>query len=108
MVSSHAAVAIAATVVLLGACDQTAQHSQDKVSLGTPEGSIGSPTTISPGISTDPSLPAATLVPSADSSAPLQSKANPQGPMSKQEESMAMPKPGQANDHSDPELHPSK
>ena len=108
MVRSHATVAIIATVVLLGACSQATQHSQDNVSLGTPEGSIGSPTTSSPGMSTDTSLPAATSVTPADSPTGLQSKANPQGAMSRQEESMTMPKPGQVNDHSSPTLHPPR
>src|SRR5450759_2643807 len=71
-------------------------------------GSTGSPTATSPGGSTDPSLPAATPVTSADSPASLPSKANPQGAMTKQEESIAMPKPGQVNDHSSPALHPPK
>ena len=71
-------------------------------------GSTGSPTTTSPGMSADPSLPAATPVTSADSPTSLPSKANPQGAMTKQEESMAMPKPGQVNDHSSPALHPPK
>ena len=71
-------------------------------------GSIGSPTTASPGVSTDPSLPAATPITSGASPTSLQSKANPQGVMTKQEESMAMPKPGQAGDESSTALHPPK
>lgn len=48
----------------------------------------------------DPSIPAATPATSAASPTSLQSKANPQGVMTKQEESLGMPRPGQAGDHS--------
>jgi len=71
-------------------------------------GSTGSLTTTSPGASTDPSVPAATPAASADSPTSLQSKANPQGAMTKQEESIGMPKPGQAGDESSEALHPPK
>jgi hypothetical protein len=73
-----------------------------------PTGATGSLTTTSPGGSTDPSVPAATPATSADSPTSLQRKANPQGAMTKQEESMAMPKPGQAGDESSAALHPPK
>ena len=71
-------------------------------------GSTGSPTSASPGTSTDPSLPAAAPITSGASPTSVQSKANPQAVMTKQEESMAMPKPGQAGDHSSPALNPPK
>lgn len=71
-------------------------------------GSTESSTTASPGMSTDPSVPAATPAKSTASPTSLQSKANPQGVMTKQEESIAMPKPGQAGDESSEALHPRK
>jgi hypothetical protein len=71
-------------------------------------GSTGPTTTASPGMSTDPSVPTATPANSTASPTSLQSKANPQGVMTKQEESMAMPRPGQAGDESSPALHPQK
>ena len=64
--------------------------------------------TTASGMFTDASLAVPTPVTSADSSTGLQGKANPQGVMTRQEESMAMPKPGQANDHSSPALHPPR
>ena len=104
------------TALVLSACDRPTVATPTAVvtvpvgpagPTGT-TGSTGSPTATSPGGSTDPSLPAATPVTSADSPTSLPSKANPQGAMTKQEESMAMPKPGQVNDHSSPALHPPK
>jgi len=71
-------------------------------------GSSGSPTTAALGMSTDPSVPAATPANSTASPTSLQSKANPQGVMTKQEESIAMPKPGQAGDESSEALHSPK
>lgn len=71
-------------------------------------GSTGSPTTASPGVSADPSLPSATPGTSAVSPASLQSKADPQKTMTKQEESIAMPMVRQAGDHSTPALNPPK
>jgi len=96
----------------LSACDKpTAVNPAAVVTVPVPgpagpTGATGS--TASPGRSTDPSLPAATPAASSASPAGLQSKANPQGVMTKQEESMAMPKPGQAGDESSEALHPPK
>lgn len=69
-------------------------------------GSLPAPISISPGNSTDTALPAVRPLTPGDLPTGSQSKPNPQGSMSKQEESMTMPKPGQANDHSTPVLHP--
>lgn len=70
-------------------------------------GSIPAPISTAPGNSTDTSLPAVKPVTPGDLlSTGSQNKPNPQGSMTKQEESMAMPKPGQANDHSTPVLNP--
>lgn len=69
-------------------------------------GSVPAPISTTPGTPIDSSLPAVKPVTSADLPTGSQSKPNPQGSMSSQEESMSMPKPGQANDHSTPVLHP--
>ena len=69
-------------------------------------GSIPAPISTAPGNSTDTSLPAVKPVTPGDLPTGSQNKPNPQGSMTKQEESMAMPKPGQANDHSTPVLNP--
>lgn len=71
-------------------------------------GSIESPMSLSPSKALDPSRPAEKPAAPADLPTGSQSKPNPQGDMTKQEESAAMPKPGQANDHSTPVLHPPK
>ena len=93
----------AALVVLaLGACDRP--------TVVTPVAVVAVPAPIpgSAGPSTDPSVPAAMSVSAGGSPASVQGKANPLAAMTKPEESMAMPKPGQANDHSSPALHPPK
>lgn len=95
----------------LSACDRPTVANPPAVVAAPAAGFVGlsgSPATASPGMVTDPSLPAATPITSATTPASLQNKANPQGAMTKQEESMAMPKPGQAGDHSSPALHLQK
>ena len=101
----------------LGACDKpTVVPPAAVVTVPAPgpvgaigaTGSTGSLATTSPGGSTDPSVPAATPATSTTSPTSLQSKANPQGVMTKQEESIGMPKPGQAGDESSEALHPPK
>ena len=66
-----------------------------------------SPTQTLPTTSAAEPLPSVKPVTSDDLPTGSPSKSNLQGSMSKQEESMAMPKPGQANDHSTPVLHPA-
>lgn len=69
-------------------------------------GSIGAPISTSPGNSTDTALPAVKPLAPGELSSGSQNKPDPQGSLTRQEESTAMPKPGQANDHSTPVLHP--
>lgn len=69
-------------------------------------GSISAPISTAPGTPIDSSLPSVKPVTPADLPTGSQSKPNPQGSMSSQEESMSMPKPGQADDHSTSVLHP--
>jgi len=64
-----------------------------------------SPQTATP----DPSLPkAAAMAAGTQDPTSLQRKANPQGRMTKEEESKAMPLPSQANDHSTTALDKNK
>lgn len=56
----------------------------------------------------DSAPPAATPATATDARASLRSKANPLVAMTKQEEFMAMQKPGQAGDDSSEALHPPK
>lgn len=83
----------------LSACDRSADV--------TPTAAIAAPAS-SPRMSIDPSIPTVTSTPSTESPTSARDNANPQGEMTKQEESVAMPLPGQANDHSSPALHPAK
>ncbi len=88
-----------ALALTLSACEKTPVVSFPGM-MTTP------PVSTSPAPSAAAPLPSVKMVTSDDLPTGSQSKSNPQGSMSKQEESMAMPKPGQANDHSTPVLHP--
>lgn len=100
----------ALAALVLTACEKPTAVPPPK--LGAPPGGTGltgslpAPISISPSSSTDTALPAIKPVTPGDLPTGSQSKPNPQGSMTKQEESMAMPKPGQANDHSTPVLNP--
>lgn len=97
--------------LLLSACEKTPVVSPPG-QVSTPPGGNGLTGSISAPISTstypptDATLPSVKPVTPNDLPTGSQSNANPQGSMTKQEESMAMPKPGQANDHSSSALHP--
>lgn len=99
----------ALAALLLSACEKSTVVPAPSVASppGTGlTGSIPTPISTSPGSSTDTALPAVKPVTPGDLPTGSQYKPNPQGSMSRQEESMAMPKPGQANDHSTPVLNP--
>lgn len=94
------AVAVLTLTLVLSACEKSPVVSR--------QGQVPpSPTQTSPTTSAAEPLPSVKPVTSDDLRTGSPSKSNPQGSMSKQEESMAMPKPGQANDHSTPVLHPA-
>jgi hypothetical protein len=98
----------AALAMLLVGCQKTdtvpaTSSSQPSPTVATTPASI--PATSTP----DPSLPAATAkAAGTQDTTALQHKAAPQEEMTKDEESKAMPLPGQANDHSTTALDRSR
>lgn len=98
----------AALAMLLAGCqkkDEPAVASTVQPSATVTNNSAPIPQTSTP----DPSLPeAAGNAGATQTTTALQRNAAPQGKMTKQEESKAMPLPGQANDHSTTALDKSK
>ncbi|MBK6805969.1 MAG: hypothetical protein IPG84_14500 [Betaproteobacteria bacterium] len=98
----------AALAMLLAGCQKKdeARRGVDGTAIGNRHQQFAPiPQTSTP----DPSLPeAAGNAGATQTTTALQHKAAPQGKMSKEEESKAMPLPGQANDHSTTALDKSK
>ncbi len=94
--------------MLLVGCQKNDAPAQ--VSNGQPSSTATTTTApIAPASTPDPSLPAATAkAAGTQDTTTLQHKAAPQEKMTKDEESKAMPLPGQANDHSTTALDKSK
>jgi hypothetical protein len=92
---------IALSLFLIGACNQSDRYTQEKSPYRRDVPSAAA-TTISPipSPSIDYSLPPKSSANTSDTAASSNSKANPLGEMTKQEESTSMPLPRQANDHS--------
>ena len=108
----HSMVLVAVWMALaVSACDKPAvvtPAAQDTVPGSTgPTGATGfagSPTRANG----DPSLPAAAPATPTESPTSVRNSATPLEEMTKQEKDVAMPLPGQVNDHSSPAMHPSK
>jgi hypothetical protein len=104
------ALACAAALALVAACDQTPETSAGM--SAAPSTPAGAATERTPYATSPPAVP----VPPADTvqrpaSAPTarDTKGNdPTGTLTKEQESSGMPKAGQANNHSSPSLEPGK
>jgi hypothetical protein len=108
MTSRCTTIAALAALIALSACDNTKPPTPSV--LSTAEAASKDAVPLGSGAASDPSLPSASVV-QTEPAAPTSrddASTRPRGNLSPTEESNAMPKAGQANNHSSPSLESPK
>ena len=99
-------------LLALVACQRPSDAPKPNVSNSTTVPSVAEPGAPASGISSaeskDPSMPSSATQTPGPSTSESQKMTNPRAKMTTEEESTAMPKPGQANDHSSTALDAKK